>query len=188
MTFKLADIVEVTVSQDIIDIASEKSETMGTLKNSLTEGAGNIYGFIGEGVVYRYLVDNKVSVNWNNSYDWDILIEEVEDSEGKSINKLDVKSSVTNVKPMPHYNCLVSAFNTQQNCDAYVFTRVTKDLTKCWLLGFMLKEDFYNQADFFEKGERDPNRLSFKFVNDTYGVLIRDLTPINELITKHINS
>ena len=83
MTFKLADIVEVTVSQDIIDIASEKSETMGTLKNSLTEGAGNIYGFIGEGVVYKYLADNKVSVKWNNSYDWDILIEEVEDSEGK---------------------------------------------------------------------------------------------------------
>ena len=40
--------IEVIVTQDMLDKAHNKSEEMGRLNNSITKGKGNLAGFLGE--------------------------------------------------------------------------------------------------------------------------------------------
>ena len=51
------DIIERVVTTPIMTTSHEKSLEMGTLRNSVTRGAGNLVGFVGEGLVHEYLQD-----------------------------------------------------------------------------------------------------------------------------------
>ena len=85
-----------------------------------------------------------------------------------------MKTKLTSVAPLPHYDCSVAALNTTQDCDYYCFVRVKKDLTRAWYLGVYSKRHFIADAVFMQKGMTDPTN-GFVVKSDCYNI------PINKL-------
>lgn len=151
---------EVFIPKEIVTKAREKASEMGKLKNSITEGEGNIAGFIGE-----FLVAEMIGATVCNTYDYDLLLDGC---------RIDVKTKRTNYPPKPHYECSIAAFNTKQKCDYYYFVRVKNDFSKAWILGSYCKEDYFKDAKFCRKGDKDQSN-NFTFKADCYNLPIYDL-------------
>ena len=96
--------IELEISGDQFIRARKKAIDMGTIANSITNGGGNLAGFIGEIVVKDY-----IDAEENNTYDYDII--------DKVGNKIDVKTKRCNSEPKPHYDCSIAAHGTKQDCD-----------------------------------------------------------------------
>ena len=128
-----------TVTPGMKAEAQRMADEMGHLNNSIREGNGNIYGFVGE-LVFAEIT----GANQNNTYDWD-----VEMPDGTTV---DVKSKCVTSPPKPYYACSVAAIGTKQNCDYYAFVRVLKDCTEAWYLGTIAKKEYLRQATFMEVG------------------------------------
>lgn len=134
---------EIEVTQDMIDRALEKGGDMGVLHNSIMVGEGNTGGFLGEEVVRKYL-----GVHSNNTYQYDLVTQDL---------KVEVKTKRTSSIPEKDYECSVAAYNTKQQCDMYVFVRVTYDLKKAWIIGYLPRDEFYQQARFSPVGSKEIN-------------------------------
>jgi len=135
--------IKVEITEDMIAAAKDKVIEMGKLNNSILNGAGSIAGFLGEQIALKVL-----GGQWENTYDYDIVV---------GNKRIDVKTKQTTVAPLPHYECSIAAFNTKQNCDAYAFVRVLKDLSVGWFLGVSEKDAYFNAATFMKKGDIDPS-------------------------------
>lgn len=147
-----------------IDKARKSAEKLGCLYGSITNGGGNLFGFVGEIIVKRYL---KVT-NSKSSQDFDLTYHGV---------TLDVKTKRVTSEPKPEYECSITASNIKQNCDFYFFTRVHENLIDSWLLGFISKRQFMEKARFCIKGEVDSKSdRGWTFKADCYNL------PISELI------
>ena len=142
---------------------------MGTLQNSITKGQGNVHGFLGEIITSRFL-KSKLS----NTYDYDIIYNNL---------KIDVKTKRVTTPPKDYYECSVASLNTKQLCDVYVFTRILKDMTKGWLLGYINKKDYFDKATFLKKGEVDHSN-NWKVATDCYNLPINKLNNIERLINE----
>ena len=153
--------IELDITEEQTSKAKELAKELGTLKNSITGGQGNLAGFIGEVAVANYL-----GASHSNTYDYDLVT-----TDNK---KVDVKTKRTNYPPRDHYDCSVAAFNTKQRCDYYAFVRVKNDLTKVWILGFYDKRKYFEDAKFHAKGENDPSN-NFTFKADCYNMPIKNL-------------
>ena len=103
--------IELEVSSDQFVRARKKAIDMGRLANSITNGGGNLAGFIGEIVVTDYLKATE-----KNTYDYDIV--------DNLNNKIDVKTKRCNSEPKSHYDCSIAEHGTKQKCDMYIFVRV----------------------------------------------------------------
>lgn len=123
--------------------ADAGARALGVLKNSVTHGQSNIYGKMGELVAHHV-----VGGAYVDDRDFDIRLTDARTA--------DVKSKGRAVPPLPHFDCTVSDFNTQQKCDLYIFTSVLKDLSAGWVLGWYPKQEFYQDATFFREGDHDP--------------------------------
>lgn len=133
---------EVEISTAMMENARTKAKELGSLRNSITRGGGNIIGFLGEEVA-KHCLGGELA----NTYDYDLVMQD-----GTTV---DVKTVGTTVVPKEHYNCIVAAANTKQKCDAYSFVRVKKDLSVGWYLGMMNKSDFFGVAEHLKKGSVD---------------------------------
>lgn len=143
---------------------AEKLYSFKELKGSIMKGESNIYGALGEIVIYDINKQNGLSVDFNSTYDYDLIIENY---------KVDVKTKRTTVIPKPNYLCSISSFNTKQKCDFYFFLRINENLKECYLLGYKSKTDFFNDAIFNKKGSLDINGWVFK--DDCYNLKIEML-------------
>lgn len=152
--------IEVEITTQMIDNARVKAKELGALRNSITRGAGNLIGFIGEEIAQHCL-----GGSLDNTYDYDLVLDDG--------TKIDVKTKGTTVTPKDNYVCTVPAYNTKQKCDAYSFVRVKKDLTVGWFLGLLKKEEFFDIAEHFKKGEIDESGFIYK--SDCYETKICDL-------------
>lgn len=85
--------------------------------------------------------------------------------------------------PLISYDCSISSYNTKQNCDVYVFTRVQKDFSRGWILGYMNKNEYFDKAVYLKKGEID-NSNNFTVKSNCYNIKISELYDINELILR----
>ncbi len=153
--------IEISVDGDMLIEARDKAAEMGRLHNSFTNGGGNIAGFIGEAVAQRVL-----GGKLDNTYDYDLVMD--------NGVKIDVKTKLTSVAPLPEYDCSVAALNTKQECDFYCFVRVKKDLTTAWYLGVYSKQHFMNDAVFMKKGMTDPSN-GYTVKSDCYNIPISKL-------------
>lgn len=151
------------ITSEMVNAAKAAASDLGCLRNSITSGDGNLAGFLGEEIVANFLGAKRA-----NTYDYDLIHENI---------KIDVKTKRTNVAPQPHYECTVADFNTKQGCDWYVFARVANDLSRGWILGYMLKDEFYANASFHKKGDIDPSN-NFTFTADCYNMPISQLKPV----------
>lgn len=155
--------IELTITQDQLERA-EGLYPFDKLNGSITKGESNIFGAVGEILVYDYLSKITDRISFNSTYDYDLVYK------GFSI---DVKTKRTTVTPAPEYLCSISSFNTKQRCDYYFFIRVKEDFSMGWLLGYIAKKQFFRDAVFKRRGEKDVN--GWKFKDDCYNMQIKDL-------------
>jgi hypothetical protein len=150
--------ITIEPTKESIDEAKKLAKEMGKLNNSITDGKGNIAGFLGE-VLARKLLNATQS----NTYNYDIIL-----SDGKTV---DVKTKRTNHKPKDYYDCSVAALNTKQKCDYYAFMRVMNDYSKAWFIGLIPKETYLNSSSFMKKGDIDKDN-NFTVRSDCYNMSI----------------
>jgi hypothetical protein len=146
--------IELDISEEQIGRA-KRLYKFSSLNNSIMSGTSNIYGAIGEVIVYDALVNKwgASSVSHAQSKDYDILVN------GYS---LEIKTKRTTVKPKPFFNCSVSTHNPDQKCNYYMFVRVMEDMSKAYILGAIERKKFFSIAELNNKGEPDGKSWSFK--------------------------
>ena len=159
----------IKIKKKDIDRATEMSNNMGTLNNSITKGEGNVIGFLGE-----IIVANELGINLDNTYDYDLIFD------GK---KIDVKSKRVTSEPRDYYECSVAALNTKQKCDVYMFTRIKSDLSEGWILGYLDKEKYLNDSKFLKKGSVDPDN-NWRVRTDCYNLPINKLENVDKLVRR----
>ena len=141
--------------------ARDKAAEMGKLRNSITSGAGNIAGFIGEAIAQQVL-----GGKLDNTYDYDLVLEDG--------TKIDVKTKQTSVKPLDSYDCSIANLNTKQQCDYYAFVRIKNDFTVGWYLGVYEKQQYMLDAVFMKRGTIDPSN-GYVVKSDCYNLKINQL-------------
>ena len=156
---------EIDVTSGQLIRARQKAVEMGRLANSITNGAGNLAGFIGE-----IVVADELNATHNNTYDYDLLL--------KDKTRVDVKTKRCNSAPLSTYDCSIAAHGTKQKCDTYVFVRVLNNLSKAWILGKLGKQEYFGKATFFKKGTVDADN-GFRFRADCYNVKINMLESVD---------
>jgi hypothetical protein len=134
--------IEVVITPSMLVEARDKAAAMGQLRNSITSGAGNMAGFVGEAVAQQVL-GGEIA----NTYDYDLVL-----PNGATV---DVKTKLTSSVPLPHYACSVAQLNTKQDCNYYAFVRVKNDFSVAWWLGVYEKQQYFVDATFLEKGTVD---------------------------------
>jgi hypothetical protein len=152
--------IEVLITPSMVEKAKKKAIELGELKNSITKGAGNLAGFIGEEVAAQV-----TGGTIKNTKNYDLVVEE---------ETYDVKTKRCTSEPQPHYECSIAAYNPTQKCDKYIFVRVMKNLTKAWVLGELPKEEYFEKARFLQKGDYDPSN-NWRCKADCYNVAIDEL-------------
>jgi len=117
------------VPQLLVEAAIKRSNKLGVLKNSITEGNGNVAGYIGQMLVALYLKGCDV-----DSFGYDVLKDGV---------RYEIKTKRCTSEPKESYNCSIANYNTTQKCDYYVFVRILEDYSRAWILGKKKAKDFY---------------------------------------------
>lgn len=162
--------LKIQITDKMKKVAKEKAQEMGELKNSILNGEGNMTGFLGEEIVKTFL-----SARSSNTKDYDISYKK---------KKYDIKTKLTSKEPLPEYDCSIAAYNTVQKCDGYIFVRIQKDkednLVCGWILGWMDKEGYFQNAEYWPKGKIDPSN-GYRVKASCYNVKIKDLKNIEEL-------
>ena len=110
--------------------------------------------------------------NFSN-YDYDFVLDDK--------IRVDVKTKSTSTTPKGQYDCSVAAYNTKQKCDAYIFCRVMHSFDRGFILGGILKEDFFDKAQFWKKGTIDPSN-GYQVKADCYNIKIDELHTLKELM------
>lgn len=159
--------VEIVTTPEQIQRAKELYD-FKKLNNSIEGGKGNIFGAIGEIATQDYFLEKGRSVDTNSTYDYDLVVDGY---------KIDIKTTATlvDLTPLPYYGAKVCHHNTQQECDFYLFVNVLRNLSKCWLCGYISKEKYYEIANFRKKGEKE---RSFTFKETCYTTQIENLHPL----------
>lgn len=155
--------IEIKITEAMKRRAWTKARAMGTLRNSITRGAGNIAGFLGEEIA-NSLIEGEVS----NTYNYDIV---------KRGIKYDVKTKRCTSEPKPFYECSVANYNTKQKCDRYAFVRIeykNKRWCRAWLLGWLTHDEYFEKAKKLTRGEIDRSN-GFMVKADCYNVSIEEL-------------
>jgi hypothetical protein len=153
--------IELKISEIDLMVAQQRSNLMGALASSRTNGKGNLAGFVGEALTERYTSGTLVE-----SYNFDITIGDL---------KIDVKTKSCSSCPKPHYLCSVMSYQLKNECDGYVFARVNLAAREGWLLGYISKADLLEKGFFAKKGSPDGD---FSFTEDCWNVQISDLDDI----------
>jgi hypothetical protein len=154
--------ITVNITQDQVNQAEAKAIELGRLRNSITEGEGNMIGFLGEIIVANFF-DGIIQ----NTYDYDIII---------SNKRVDVKTKKTTVKPESYYFASVAAYNITQKCDSYYFVRIDLANMIGYLLGGLSKKSFFKKATFNRRGEVDSSSsFGWTFKADCYNLSIDKL-------------
>jgi hypothetical protein len=136
--------IEVDITEEMLNIAKQRADNLGVLRNSITRGQGNTAGYVGEIAVQKIL-----GGDIKDTRNYDIVF-----PDGV---KADVKTKRCKSKPSPHYECSISDYNTMQKCEKYVFVRVLNDYSKAWILGSKDKEQYFQEAVFVQQGQLDPS-------------------------------
>lgn len=143
---------------------AKKLYTFKALNNSITEGESQIYGALGEVIAIEFLQSLNKNVQYVGCYDYDLEIN------GK---KIDVKTIKTDKEPTNDFNANISAYNTRQQTDFYLWCSVSESMQYGYIIGYLEKDEFYRIAELKKKGEIDFGSWVFK--SDTYTTKIKNV-------------
>ena len=138
--------------------------SFNALKNSIKNGEGNLTGAIGEIVAFEYYEGQDKLVIHSGDFNYDLLIDG---------SKIEVKTMESNSPPKHYYECNVSLFNAEQDCDYYLFVDVDSSHSTAFIKGYVSKERFKKIRQLKKQGEK--NR-SFEYKCDTFVVLNSQLS------------
>ena len=155
---------EIEIPQNVLDKASARADAQVNNMFSFTTN-GKLYGIIAEELFL-------------SSHGGTLMNTKHYDIEYNSL-KFDVKAKSCKDVPLEHYTASVSDYQKKHKSDGYIFYRVIKECKVAWVLGGLLKEDFFNKAVFVPIGSRDG---PFLCKVDMWSVPISDLKPIEELL------
>jgi len=85
----------------------------------------------------------------------------------------EVKGIGCNQEPEPHWEATSMDYQKNRKFSHFIFCRVNNNFLEGWILGFISREDFYEQARFAEKGTKNQN---FEYDNDRHCIEIRLLS------------
>ena len=80
--------------------ATRSANRMGRIRNSITGGEGNVYGFLGEQIAQVVLGGEIVNKGKNYNVDYDLVLED-----GVTV---EVKTKTTKFEPKEYYECSVA--------------------------------------------------------------------------------
>jgi hypothetical protein len=134
-----------------------RSKRLGIPPSSMTRGAGRMVGFLGEIAFERTFPEASFVGDKSFTHDY----------EYNGLN-IDVKSKVCASPPLMHFNATVFSRHGGADlpADIYFFTRVTKDFSKVWLVGWATGKTVQKPRFFKKKGESD--KTGFTFMGDGY--------------------
>ena len=158
--------IYVPITSSMKRIATRNANRMGRIRNSITRGQGNSYGFLGEQITKLVLGGEIVNKGKKYNVDYDLVLDD-----GTTV---EVKTKKTTVEPKKYYECSVAKYNTKQKCDYYAFVRVLDTKKGGWFLGVMPKEKYFINAKFLKAGTRDGDN-GFLVRADCYNLPISDL-------------
>ena len=106
--------ISLPFSKDMLDRAKAKANNLGSIKNSILKGRGNLAGYLGEEALAPYIGAEIVSNNRGlDKYNHDLLM--------KDGNRVEVKTKRRTVKPRSNYDVSVAHTSTHQKPDIYAF-------------------------------------------------------------------
>jgi len=158
--------IYVPITSSMKRIATRNANRMGRIRNSITRGQGNSYGFLGEQITQLVLGGEIVNKGKKYNVDYDLVLDD-----GTTV---EVKTKKTTVEPKDYYECSVAKYNTKQKCDYYAFVRVLDTKQGGWFLGVMPKEKYFINAKFLKAGTRDGDN-GFLVRADCYNLAISEL-------------
>jgi hypothetical protein len=166
---------------------------------SITRGHGLITGCLGEIIVEDYLehiaqTDDDEAREVKEKLQYDILL--------KDGTTLEVKSKGHSVLTCPNfYDCSVSAINSRQRADYYVFVRIHgrklrdcygfdhSNSRKAWICGMAEKEVMVKPERLMKRGTviRNSSYFDFKAKSNCYQIKIRELEALPRDLGKKID-
>lgn len=166
-------------TKDMLVSAKIRADSLGVLNNSITNGRGNLAGFIGEEAIAGYLGASIVG-----TFNHDIIL--------KNGESLEVKTKRRSVVPAPYFEGSIAEKSTHQKPDIYAFMSTygklvngTRDkyckLYSVWLCGFISYGDFFDKAVFYKKGTKFSNGFTSKadMYNLPYSKLHANINNVN---------
>ena len=164
MLLRSEAMIEVEINEDMKQRALKKAHEMGKLNHSITNGGGNIAGFLGEEVA-NHIIKGTIT----NTYDYDIV-----DEHGI---KYDVKTKRCTSKPKDYYECSIAEYNLKQQCNYYAFVRVefvNNQWGRAWYLGVYDKASYFKDARLLKEGDIDSDN-NFRVKANCYNMPIKQL-------------
>ena len=179
-------IIRLSYTEDMVERAYDKAERLGSLRGSRTKGAGNFAGYLAEEAVANYLGVRVSSCDdGDDKYHYDLIWK---------TKKIDVKNKRRTAYPQLHFDGSIEAFNPNQKCDNYIFTSVTyrnknymkgyknprdehKDIIDMHLCGIISKDDYFENAKFYKKGDIDPSN-GHTFYKDRFNLLYSHMNEV----------
>ena len=167
---------------------AKKHPDRSTDPQSITRGHGLITGCLGEVIVEDYLRDQIAQTDDDEAREvkdklqYDILL--------KDGTTLEVKSKGHSVLTCPNfYDCSVSAINSKQRADYYVFVRIHgrklrdcygfdhSSSRKAWICGMAKKEEMVKPERLMKRGTviKNSSYFDFKAKSNCYQIKIREL-------------
>ena len=156
-------------NEKMLKKASTWSKKLGGLPNSITKGAGNIAGRLGELAVAEYL-----GVKIEDKKDYDLVY---------NGERLEVKTKRRTVAPRWDYDVSVATTSTHQHPDRYVFVSLEFErkekweyfgLKNVWLCGDKDAVEYMEKAFLHKMGSTDWTN-GFKTIVDMWNMRIHDL-------------
>jgi len=150
-------------NEDAIITAYKRSLSMGILPGSYTKGAGNMVGCLGEVAVELYL-RNSIYVG-DTEFNYDFLYRK---------KKVEVKSKSCGGLPKLSYSAFINGKKSKVDSnDIYFFTRVKRDLSMVYLLGWLPSKEIDSVGVYRQKGDVDKD--NFVFRSKGYQIIIDSL-------------
>jgi len=139
----LDGVIEFNIPDWMYAEAITRSNKLGILNNSITEGQGNVAGYVGQ-QAFIQLFDGKDV----DTFDYDIM--------HPNLNRVEVKTKRQNVNALRlNYEGSISNYNPNQNYDHVAFFRVNLEQRKGWFCGFTTKEGFDKLSRDMTRGKID---------------------------------
>ena len=178
-------IISIPWGVNMIDRAQKKAKNLGSIKNSILSGGGNLAGYLGEEAVASYIEAKIISCDsGDDKYNYDIW--------AKDGRKIEVKTKRRTVQPLDYYDVSVARTSKHQRPDLYIFVSIEfenmamengqrsyRGIKNIWILGQAEPEDYFARAKIWQAGDVDITN-GFKTHVDMYNLPISEIDPLDD--------
>ena len=177
-------VISIPWGANMINRARKKAANLGSIKNSILKGGGNLAGYLGEEAVAAYINAEIISCNkGDDKYNYDLW---------KNNKRIEVKTKRRTVPPQDFFDVSVAKTSTHQRPDLYIFVSIEfenmtmengkrsyRGIKNIWILGQAEPEDYFARAKIWQAGDVDV-RNGFVTHVDMYNLPISEIEPLDD--------